>query len=727
MKLQKFIHEVSGALINSYSSLFFSNNPWMGTIILVISFFNPEAGLAGLASCMVSIMLARMAHLHQDAVISGFLNYNSLLLGIGLGTFYDLNAALWLLIVAGSALTLFLTIGFWGIFRKYGLPVLSIPFILTFWIIMLSTREFSFIAVSTKNIYWLNEMYAAGGNDLIHFFEFFENNTLPHTVNTYLRAMSAVVFQNNIFAGILLSIGLFIYSRIAFSLSILAYLSLMIFSKVTGAYAEGINYYHLGTNFMMMAIASGGFFTIPSAASYLWSLLCIPIAAILVSGLSQWLLPFSLPVFSLPFCIIIWTFLFFLMNRTKEKFLFLTRIQLFSPEKNLYAFTNGKQRLSGRNFFPFQLPFLGNWVVSQGYDGKITHKGEWSKALDFVVLDEEMKTYKNNGMLCEDYHCYGKPVLAPADAYVVETIDYIEDNPIGTVDTKLNWGNTIVLNHLPGLYTKFSHLQKFSIKVKKGDYIKKGDLMALVGNSGRSPEPHLHFQVQTTPFIGAKTLACPFSVFKNQLNKNIEVFSTPAEGNIIANPEICHPIREALRFQPGWVGKFLVRDEKDSTWEETWECSTDAYNQTYLFCKEKNATAYFQSGDAEFLFLSFYGNKKSLLHLFFLGAFRILPFFEPTLKVKDILPLHYVKPGPLLWIQDFIAPFFRFLIPEFEVSYRYRNDAYYPTRVLLESQISLRGNKQCLQKTKIEFADNHLLSIEVQKSNGNLWKGKWLA
>ena len=104
-----------------------------------------------------------------------------------------------------------------------------------------------------------------------------------------------------------------------------------------------------------------------------------------------------------------------------------------------------------------------------------------------------------------------------------------------------------------------------------------------------------------------------------------------------------------------------------------------------------------------------------------------MPFFEPTLKVKDILPLHYVKPGPLLWIQDFIAPFFRFLIPEFEVSYRYRNDAYYPTRVLLESQISLRGNKQCLQKTKIEFADNHLLSIEVQKSNGNLWKGKWLA
>jgi urea transporter/murein DD-endopeptidase MepM/ murein hydrolase activator NlpD len=725
MKPLRITKEILIALINSYSSLFFSNNRWMGFILLFISFFNPDAGLAGLVACTISILLARMAHLHSENVLSGFLNYNSLLLGLGLGTFYNLNNALWLLILAGSAFTLFLTVGFIGIFRKYGLPVLSIPFILSFWIIMLSTREFSFVEVSTKNIYWLNEMYAAGGNNLIRFFEFFENNNLPKAVNTYLRAMSAVVFQSNVFAGILMSIGLLIYSRIAFSLSILAYVSLHVFSSLTGAYAEGINYYHLGTNFMMMAIASGGFFSIPSAGSYLWTILCIPIAAILVSGLTQLLLPFSLPVFSLPFCIIIWAFLFFMMNRTKEKFLFLTKIQLFSPEKNLYAFTNGKQRLSGRNYFPLQLPFLGNWIVSQGYEGKITHKGDWSKALDFVVLDEEMKTYKNNGMLCEDFHCFGKPVLSPADAYVVESIDYIEDNPIGEVDTKLNWGNTLVLNHLPGLFTKFSHLQKFSLKVKKGDYVKKGDIIALVGNSGRSPEPHLHFQVQTTPFIGSKTFPYPFAVFKNIQSKQIEVFSTPAEGMIVANPDNCHLLRESLRFQPGWIGKFFVNDETGKSWEETWDCSTDAYNQTYLYCKEKNATAYFQSSDSEFLFLSFYGNKNSLLYHFYLGAFRVLPYFESETKVQDQIPLNILKPGPLLWLQDFVAPFYRFLVPAFTLRYVYRNDLYYPTRITLESTVGMKGTKTILQKTSLEFADNHILQVMIEKSNGKIINGKW--
>jgi hypothetical protein len=476
---------------------------------------------------------------------------------------------------------------------------------------------------------------------------------------------------------------------------------------------------------MMVAIASGGFFSIPSAGSYLWAILCIPISAILVSGLSQLLIPFSLPVFSLPFCIIIWIFLFFMMNRTKEKYLFLTKIQLFSPEKNLYAFSNGKQRLNGRQFFPLHLPFLGNWVVSQGYEGKITHKGDWSKALDFVVLDEEMKTYKNSGLLCEDFHCFGKPVLSPADGFVVEAVDYIEDNAIGEVNTKLNWGNTIIINHLPGLYTKFSHLQKFSFKYKKGDYVKKGDVLALVGNSGRSPEPHLHFQVQTTPFIGSKTFSYPLAIYKNAQTNKVEVFSVPQEGEILTNPEPCSLIRESLRFQPGWIGKFSVVDASGKIWKESWECSTDAFNQTYLFCKEKNATAYFQSNDTEFLFLSFYGNKKSLLFHFFLSAFRVLPFFESKNIVSDTIPLHILKPGILFWLQDFIAPFHQFIIPKYELNYSFRNDIYYPTRVELESNVKMKGKNKMLQSAKIEFTDNHLSKISVRKDNFNVIEGKW--
>ena len=107
-------------------------------------------------------------------------------------------------------------------------------------------------------------------------------------------------------------------------------------------------------------------------------------------------------------------------------------------------------------------------MVSQGHDGKYTHKGDWSKAFDFLLLDEEMKSYVSNGLLCVNYHCYNKPVLAPADGIVEEIIDKIDDNEIGKTNTVNNWGNTIIIRHLPGLYTQLSHLKKRHLQSVEG-------------------------------------------------------------------------------------------------------------------------------------------------------------------------------------------------------------------------------------------------------------------
>ncbi|WP_432329629.1 hypothetical protein ACRQ5D_16800 [Mucilaginibacter sp. P25] len=106
------------------------------------------------------------------------------------------------------------------------------------------------------------------------------------------------------------------------------------------------------------------------------------------------------------------------------------------------------------------LPFMGYWTVSQGYNGSITHKGEWGQALDFVITDDEQKTFQHPGTLPEHFYCFNKPVLACGDGVVELVVNHVEDNDIGEENLKENWGNTVVVRHAAGLYSKLSHLKK---------------------------------------------------------------------------------------------------------------------------------------------------------------------------------------------------------------------------------------------------------------------------
>jgi len=74
-----------------------------------------------------------------------------------------------------------------------------------------------------------------------------------------------------------------------------------------------------------------------------------------------------------------------------------------------------------------------------------------------------------------------------------------------------NWGNSVIINHLNGLYTQISHIKKI-VFGKYWRLCKKGALIASCGNSGRSPEPHIHFQAQHVPVLGLKQFLCLYPI-----------------------------------------------------------------------------------------------------------------------------------------------------------------------------------------------------------------------
>ena len=64
---------------------------------------------------------------------------------------------------------------------------------------------------------------------------------------------------------------------------------------------------------------------------------------------------------------------------------------------------------------------------------------------------------------------------------------------VTTARTKPGYGVTVEVNHGKGYLTRYAHAQESLVKI--GDRVEKGDVVAMVGNTGRSTGAHLHFEV----------------------------------------------------------------------------------------------------------------------------------------------------------------------------------------------------------------------------------------
>jgi murein DD-endopeptidase MepM/ murein hydrolase activator NlpD len=252
------------------------------------------------------------------------------------------------------------------------------------------------------------------------------------------------------------------------------------------------------------------------------------------------------------------------------------------------------------------LPFFGEWSVSQAHNGEITHKHKWKHAWDFVIRDSERNTYRNYGLKHEDYYCYNKAVLSPADGYIEEIIDGISDNNIGDVNLENNWGNTIIIKHGFGFYSKLSHLKPLSFKVHQGEWVKTGQVLAHCGNSGRSPEPHIHFQLQAYPFVSGESIDYPISqyILKTPAGVIYKANKKPELNDVVSNVEINPVLKEGFRFIPGKNIKFEneINGKKQIV---EWEVYTNIYNYSYIYCKNSKSFAYFNNDGRLFYFYVF--------------------------------------------------------------------------------------------------------------------------
>lgn len=659
-------------ILNSYAQVFFSNHSLFAVFLILVSFFDIYAGITGLMSVIISNTAAYLIGFNRTFIRRGYYGFNSLLVGLGLGIFYQPSVELWLLVFFTSLLTLLLSVMLEGVIGKYYLPYLSVPFLLGIWMVMLASRRFEALDISERGIYMFNDMYALGGLNLVKVYDWFTRLALPDSLEVYFRSLGAILFQYHLFAGMLIALGLIIYSRIAFVLSLAGYYLAYMFFHLFGGDFTTLNYSYIGFNFILTSIAVGGYFIIPSRYSYLWVALLTPLTIIVIISAGTLFSIFQLSIYSLPFNVIVLLFLYIL--RFRERNLGspqLVVVQHFSPERNLYSHLNYSGRFNPALPVNLSLPVFGEWKVTQGHRGEHTHQHDWQHAWDLEIVDEEGHAYSRSGKEPEDFYAYGKPVVAPADGWVEQIQDGIDDNAVGEINTVQNWGNTIVIRHTDSLFTKLSHLRKGSFKVKEGEQIKKGALLAQCGNSGRSPVPHVHFQVQNEPYIGAPTLEYPLShiVHHAEDRQWLVAWDVPVKNDLISNIDRHKVLENAFHFVPGQSLLMNVSEQGSPMRQEMLVVKVDSLNNQYIECERFGARAFFRNEDNVFYFTGYSGSRRSVLYYFFLAHFKVVKGFYCNMSIEDPIPVDLFHNRVLLFFQDLVAPFFIFISSMYTLSY----------------------------------------------------------
>jgi murein DD-endopeptidase MepM/ murein hydrolase activator NlpD len=169
-------------------------------------------------------------------------------------------------------------------------------------------------------------------------------------------------------------------------------------------------------------------------------------------------------------------------------------------------------------------PVRGEWAAFNGPSNSSGHRrlvlaldGHVASgqrfAIDYLQVDSAGSSRHGDPAKNTSYYAYGTELLAVADGIVVATKDGIPENVPGAnsravpITLETVGGNFVGIEVAKGRYALYAHVQPNSLRVKIGDHVKRGQVIALLGNSGNSTEPHVHFQIADGPtFLSSEGL-----------------------------------------------------------------------------------------------------------------------------------------------------------------------------------------------------------------------------
>jgi urea transporter len=480
------------ALASVFAQAVFSRHRAVGVLIMLAIATRPTClvlGLCALAGAELSVLGLRL--------VRGYVpfGYNALLCGVLLGHDYGLSVTSLGFACALGGVSALTTAMLSSLSAQLGyLPVLAIPATLTSWF------GFGF----APHLGLVGRVPEVDGCA----------RALPTFIGMLLQGLGAFVWVPSVPAGLLVGAALLLHSRISALIGFAA-LALSAFTvEWARAPLSDAVWHTLASNAGLAAIAIGAVWLVPSRRAYGVAIAGALLAAFFVLGSAIPLARLGLSAGFLPFGVVVIAVVSALRQRESyggpAPAPVLAQSAADGPEQLLLD-ELARVRVPALQIHP---PFLGRWTCTQGAHGPFTHRGAFAHAYDFEIYSEEDGALcRGHGLTVDDYYCFAQPVLAAADGIVVAIENSVANNRVGDSDPQRPWGNYVLLHHGYGgsVYSVVAHLTPGSVTVYPGQAVARGTVIGYCGNSGVSPRPHLHFQLQAAPYLGSPTLPCELS------------------------------------------------------------------------------------------------------------------------------------------------------------------------------------------------------------------------
>jgi hypothetical protein len=154
---------------------------------------------------------------------------------------------------------------------------------------------------------------------------------------------------------------------------------------------------------------------------------------------------------------------------------------------------------------------------------------DWARVRDGVL-------FRGAGTELGDYVAYGAKIHSVADGRVVSAVNDRPEAPInndpvapGVHNPAQFAGNSAVVKIGPSEYAIYAHMQPGSVRVKAGQRVRTGQVIGLLGNSGNSSQPHLHFSIQDgREPLSSTSLPFVFDRFRFQGRASVGAGGLPA-------------------------------------------------------------------------------------------------------------------------------------------------------------------------------------------------------